>query len=132
MSPPACPSLQYNCLYLGFNSSPIKMRMPSYNPVLIDLIMNDEDLKKRAEKIAADKVGFQVHFGIYIAVNLFLAAIWYFTTTPHGSVFPWFVFVLFGWGIGIIGHFLAVYRGEAYLDEKVEKEYQRLKRKIQH
>lgn len=90
--------------------------------------MNEDELKRRAEKIAADKIGFQVHLGIYVAVNLFLAAIWYFTTNPYGSVFPWFIFPLFGWGIGIVGHFLAVYRGEAHLADRTEREYQRLKR----
>lgn len=90
--------------------------------------MNEEELRTRAEKIARDKLGFQVHFAIYIAVNLFLIAIWYFTTTPFGSVFPWFIFPLFGWGIGIVGHFLGIYRGEGYVMQKTEKEYQKLKK----
>ncbi len=90
--------------------------------------MNDDEMKRRAEKIAADKLGFQVHFGIFLAVNLFLVAIWYFTSNPWGSFYPWFVFPLFGWGIGIVGHFLAAYRGESYLSEKTEKEYSRLKK----
>lgn len=97
-------------------------------PVGVKLIMTEEDLRRRAEKLAKDKVGFQIHFGIYIAVNLFLVAIWYFTSFPRGSIFPWFIFPLFGWGIGIVGHFLAVYRGEGYVVRKAELEYQRLKR----
>lgn len=91
--------------------------------------MTEEELRSRAEKIARDKIGFQVHFGVYIAVNVFLVAIWYFTVTPHGSVFPWFIFPLFGWGIGIVAHFLAAYRGEAYVSTLSEKEYQKLKRR---
>lgn len=90
--------------------------------------MTEEDLKRKAEKIARDKVGFQVHFGIYIAVNAFLIAIWYFTVTPWGSVFPWFIFPLFGWGIGIVGHFLAAYRGDSYVSSVTKKEYERLRR----
>ena len=69
--------------------------------------MTEEELRSRAEKIARDKIGFQVHFGVYIAVNVFLVAILYFTVTPHGSVFPWFIFPLFEWGIGTVAHFLA-------------------------
>ena len=86
-------------------------------------------MKVRAEKIAREKVGFQVHLGIYIAVNSFLIAIWYFTTYPYGSVFPWFIFPLFGWGIGIVGHFLGAYRGQGYVETLAEKEYNRLKTK---
>lgn len=90
--------------------------------------MTEEELRKRADKIAREKVGFQIHLGIYIAVNAFLIAIWYFTTTPHGTLFPWFIFPLFGWGIGIVGHFLGAYRGEGYVSQKAEKEYQKLKK----
>lgn len=90
--------------------------------------MTEEELRRKAEKIAEDKVGFQIHLGIYIAVNLFLIAIWYFTSFPHGSVFPWFIFPLFGWGVGIVGHFLGVYRGGTYMMRKTEMEYQKLRR----
>lgn len=90
--------------------------------------MTEEELRRRAEKIARDKAGFQVHLAIYFAVNAFLAGIWYFTSVPHGSVFPWFVFPLFGWGIGIVGHFVAVYRGDNYIMRKTEMEYQRLRK----
>lgn len=91
--------------------------------------MTEEELRRKAEKTARDKIGFQVHFGVYLAVNAFLVVIWYFTVTPHGSVFPWFIFPLFGWGIGIVAHFLAAYRGESYVSALSEREYQRLKRK---
>lgn len=89
--------------------------------------MEEEVLRKRAEKIAKEKAGFQVHLGMYIAVNLFLIAIWYFTTSPWGSVFPWFIFPLFGWGIGVIGHFVGAYRGEGYVIQLAEREYRKLK-----
>lgn len=91
--------------------------------------MTEEELRQRAEKIARDKVGFQVHFGIYLAVNAFLIALWYFTSVPFGSVFPWFIFPLFGWGIGIVGHFIAAYRGEPYIATVTQREYEKLRRK---
>lgn len=89
--------------------------------------MTEAELRERAEKIARAKAGFFVHLAIYIAVNAFLAAIWYFTVTPHGSVFPWFIFPLFGWGIGIVAHFVATYFGESRIDAMAEREYRRLK-----
>jgi hypothetical protein len=58
-------------------------------------------------------------------VNLFLIAIWYLT----GAGFPWFVFILFGWGIGIVAHYMGMFHGEGYVEGLTEKEYRKLKEK---
>jgi len=88
---------------------------------------SDEELKQIARKSAELKVDFYTHFIVYIAVNIFLVAIWWATSGP-GS-FPWFVFPLFGWGIGIFAHFAEAFRGRAYTERLAEKEYQKLKNK---
>jgi hypothetical protein len=85
----------------------------------------DEELRQIARKTAEEKSGFYIHFGIYIAVNLFLIAIWWITGGP--GTFPWFVFILFGWGIGIVGHYVGVFRGKAYVERMAEREYQPMK-----
>jgi hypothetical protein len=64
---------------------------------------------------------------IYIAVNLFLFAQWWAIAGPE--VFPWPVFVLFGWGIGVAAHGITAFRGEGYIEQQTEKEYQKLKNK---
>ena len=43
---------------------------------------------------------FYLHLSIYLAVNLMLIGIW----ALAGGGFPWFLFVLMGWGIGIVAH----------------------------
>jgi uncharacterized protein (DUF486 family) len=86
----------------------------------------DDELRQIARKTAEEKSGFYIHFGIYIAVNLFLIAIWWTTGGP--GTFPWFIFILFGWGIGIVGHYVGVFRGKAYVERMAEREYQRMKR----
>jgi uncharacterized protein (DUF486 family) len=86
----------------------------------------DEELRQIARKTAEEKSGFYIHLGIYIAVNLFLIAIWWTTGGP--GTFPWFIFILFGWGIGIVGHYVGVFRGKAYVERMAEREYQRMKR----
>ena len=58
-------------------------------------------------------------------MNLFLVAIWY-VTSGIGS-FPWFIFPLFGWGIGIAAHYVEAFRGSSYTEKLTEKEYQKLK-----
>ncbi len=88
---------------------------------------SDEELRKLARKSAETKVEFYTHFAIYIAVNAFLIAIWWATSGP--SSFPWFVFPLFGWGIGIAAHFIEAFRGHSYTERLAEKEYQKLKNK---
>ena len=49
-----------------------------------------------------------IHIAVYVAVQILLASTW-LLTTPDG--FPWFVFPLLGWGIGLAAHAAAVYSG---------------------
>ncbi|MFW9984330.1 MAG: 2TM domain-containing protein [Candidatus Odinarchaeota archaeon] len=49
--------------------------------------------------------GFYIHLFVYIMVNILLFAIWFFITLG----FPWFIFPLLGWGIGVVAHGLAVF-----------------------
>ena len=88
---------------------------------------SDEELRKKARKIAKEKSDFYIHFVIYIAVNLFLFAQWW-ATSGFGE-FYWPIFVLFGWGIGIAAHGITAFRGEGYIEQQTEKEYQKLKKK---
>ncbi len=54
------------------------------------------------------KRGFMAHLASYLGVNGFLFFIWLSTSTA----FPWFLFPLLGWGIGILNHFVNVKRKE--------------------
>ncbi len=85
----------------------------------------DEELHQIARKTAEGKVGFYIHLGVYIAVNLFLIVIWYIT----GAGFPWFLFILFGWGIGLAANYMAAFHGHAYVEGLAEEEYRKLKGK---
>lgn len=91
--------------------------------------MDDSVLHARAKKIAKDKVGFQVHLLVYILVNLFLVGLWFWTSYMTGEYFPWFLFPLAGWGVGVAVHFFAVNRGDSYTLRLEEREYEKLKRK---
>ena len=88
---------------------------------------SDDELRKKAREIAKSKSDFYIHLAIYIAVNLFLIAQWWVIAGPDG--FPWFVFPLFGWGIGIAAHAIETFRGKSggYIERQTEKEYQKLK-----
>ena len=41
--------------------------------------------------------------------------------------FPWFVFPLLGWGVGLLAHFLWAFAQISVTDRLAEKEYQKLK-----
>jgi hypothetical protein len=50
------------------------------------------------------QLAFRVHLGVYLAVQALLVVTWALTS----AAFPWFVFPLLGWGIGLAAHY-AVY-----------------------
>ena len=82
-------------------------------------------------KLAKKRVGFKRHLGTYIIVNSFLWAIWFLTDHKHDDEenggFPWPIFPMLGWGIGIMFSFLNAYVFTKY--DSVEKEYEKLKGK---
>jgi uncharacterized RDD family membrane protein YckC len=87
----------------------------------------DEEMRQMARQTAERKAGFYSHLGIYVIVNLFLIVLWYIT----GAGFPWFIFILFGWGIGIVAHYMGTFHGQAYIEGLTDKEYRKLKEKEQ-
>ena len=68
----------------------------------------------------------QAHLLAFVLVNLFLIAIWWFTS-PDG--FYWPMFPLFGWGIGLVFHVWDVFVGSAPSEEAIRSEMGRLSRR---
>ncbi len=83
-------------------------------------------------RIAHKRASFKSHLMVYIVINLFFWVIWYFTkrevsTEFNGIHFPWPVWPMLGWGIGLFFHFMGAY---VYTEENsVEREYNKLKQK---
>ena len=80
-------------------------------------------------KLAKRRAGFKSHLTNYIIINIFLWAVWYFTGQKmnNDSLFPWPLWATLGWGIGIAFHFAGTYLFPK--EDRVEKEYQKLKNK---
>jgi hypothetical protein len=87
-------------------------------------IDNSDELRDLAIKRLRDKRGLQAHLLAYAMVNLFLVALWYFTT--HGGFF-WPMFPIFGWGIGVAFHAWDVYFPESFSQSQVQREMARLR-----
>ncbi|MBN9389884.1 MAG: 2TM domain-containing protein [Chloroflexi bacterium] len=66
---------------------------------------------RQAERRVRAKLGFYWHLASYVLVNGLLIAI-YLLTGPlisGGAVYPWFIWPMFGWGIGLLFHFLGTF-----------------------
>ena len=93
--------------------------------------MTEEEIYEEAKKRVEEKRGFFTHLAVYVVINLLLIIIWAFAS---GGGFPWFVFPLGGWGIGILFHFLGVFvfsRPGGWEQREIEKEVEKLKRSRQ-
>jgi phosphate/sulfate permease len=90
--------------------------------------MSEEEMYKEASKRVEEKKGFFVHLTVYVLVNSLLVIIWAFAA---GGGYPWFVWPLGGWGIGLIMHFFSVFvfsRKTDWERRQIEKEVERLKK----
>jgi len=86
----------------------------------------DDEIYEEAKKIVEEKKGFRTHFIVYLCVNALLVIIWAVT----GRGFPWFVFPLGGWGIGVLFHFLNIYVFSRETDTKeIEKEAEKIRKR---
>ena len=73
-----------------------------------------EQLKKRRD--------FRGHVLVYVLVNAFLVAIWAMTG-PHG--FFWPVFIIGGWGIGVVMNAWDVYWRPRITEQDIQHEMER-------
>ena len=65
---------------------------------------------RQAERRVKAKMGFYWHLASYVLVNGFLITIYLLTSwADNGFYYPWFIWPLLGWGIGLFFNFLAVY-----------------------
>jgi hypothetical protein len=88
---------------------------------------DEEALRLKAEKRVKEKMGLATHVGVYLIINIFLVIIWSLT----GAGYPWFLWVIVGWGVGLalhaFGYFVGL-KGETRKEHMVAKEMDRLRR----
>jgi uncharacterized membrane protein len=65
---------------------------------------------------------FLVHLSVYAAVNLMLVGVW----ALAGGGFPWFLFPLMGWGVGVVAHAASAYLLADPNDIVLEREQRRM------
>ncbi len=90
--------------------------------------INDKEIYEQAKKRVEEKKGFFVHLTVYVVVNVAVFIVWFITMGGHG--YPWFIWLIFGWGLGVIFHFLGVFFFDRQTDwerREIEKEAARLR-----
>lgn len=65
---------------------------------------------------------FLLHLSIYLATNLLVFVIWVLA----GGGYPWFLFVILGWGVGLVAHGAAAYLLADPMDIVLAREQKRL------
>jgi hypothetical protein len=85
---------------------------------------NDERIDRLARRRAAMKMGWFIHAGVYVAVNLMLA------TLAFLGGRNWAIYPAMGWGLGLLVHGVVVFlvAGAGGLQERlVEGERRKLR-----
>ncbi len=85
---------------------------------------NDE----RLWRIARKRADFKKNLFVYLVINTFLWAIWWFTIGRNVGFrgYPWPIWVMLGWGIGLAFQYFNAYNGTK--EELTQQEYEKLKR----
>jgi hypothetical protein len=91
--------------------------------------MTDE--KERDEqlwRLARKRANFRRSFFVYVVINAFLWGIWWFTIGRNSGFrgYPWPIWVMLGWGIGIAFQYFDAYQGSK--QDLQQQEYEKLKK----
>jgi uncharacterized membrane protein len=82
------------------------------------------DLRSQAVRRLHLRRQFHAHLTAYVLVNVLLVAVWLVVAVTAGVWFPWPVFPILGWGIGLAFHARSVYArpiSEADIQREVER-----------
>ena len=86
------------------------------------------DLRTAALRRLEKKRDFRGHLLAYVLVNSLLWVIWGAVFAITGAWFPWPLFALFGWGIGLVFHAWDAYGRLPFTEEDIQREEAHLRR----
>jgi hypothetical protein len=82
---------------------------------------HEDDLREEAITRLKNRRGFWPHLICYIAVNTLLVGVW----AASGGGYFWPIWVIGGWGIGIVMHAWTAFFEKPISEEEVEREMRR-------
>ena len=77
-----------------------------------DVIELDLDPRARAVRRLRKQREFKQHLTAFVTINALFIAVWAVMGTTHDWWFPWFIFPMLGWGIGLVFHGMDAYGHE--------------------
>ncbi len=86
--------------------------------------MDQDQAYIEAKKKVEEKLGFFIHLGTYIFVNIFLIIL----NLTYSPQYLWFIWSILGWGIGITFHGLEVFlfsNGSEIKEKMIKKEMEK-------
>lgn len=95
--------------------------------VSVDAAGGSDDVHAEALRRLEKKRGFRLHLSVYVAVNALLWLAWGVVFAVSGFWFPWPVFPLVGWGIGVSLHAWDAYGRRPFSAAQIEREAARLR-----
>ena len=89
----------------------------------------EEQKDEKLWRIARKRAKFRRSLYTYIVINTFLWCVWWFTSGQRQKFygFPWPLWVMLGWGIGLANQYYDAYHG--HKSDMAEREYEKLKRR---
>jgi hypothetical protein len=82
--------------------------------------------EQQLHELAHKRVDFRAHLVVYCVINAILWIVWWIT----GQGYPWPIWPMAGWGVGVLFHYLFDYRPSRFLSE--EEEYKKLKKAMEN
>jgi hypothetical protein len=77
-------------------------------------------------QLAQKRASFKIHLLTYLAVNAFFWIIWFIKGRDTDDGWPWPVWPMLGWGVGLFFHYMGAYIYPK--DNSVDREYEKLKK----
>ena len=74
-------------------------------------------------RLAAKRAAFKRHLAVYLIINIFLWALWYYNgARTYNDSIPWPLWTTGGWGIGLAFHFMGAYvtTGQKSIDREYD------------
>ena len=87
----------------------------------------EADLRAEALRRLKKKRDFRSHLMVYVLANTVLWTIWGVFFVASDVWFPWPLFAMFGWGIGLVFHAWDAYGRKPFTEEDIRQEESHLR-----
>ena len=104
--------------------------MTSQNSQITQSAMTPEDIDRLARKRAGAKLGWYIHAGVYVLVNIVLFVM--ASQAVDMGRRPWNIYPALGWGLGLVLHGISVFllgSGSGLRERMVQREKEALQKR---